>query len=60
MMVLLITALVLVLTTGVIVDFLICLHMVEKHRHRILFRLQSPRKQTEVKTEQKQLARLRE
>ena len=59
-MVLLITALVVVLITSVIVDFLICLHMVGKHRQRVLFRLQGPRKQGEVKTEQKQLARLRE
>jgi hypothetical protein len=40
-----------ILITSVIVDFLICLHMLEKHRHRILFRLQGPRKQAEVKTE---------
>jgi len=59
-MVLLITALVLVLITGVIVDFLICLHMLERHQQRILFRMQGPRKQAKVKTEQKQLARLRE
>ena len=39
---LLMTALVLILITGVIVDVLICLHMIGKHQQRMLYKLQRP------------------
>ena len=60
MIVLLITALVLILITGVIVDVLICLHMVSKHQQRILYKSQRPRKQDEPKAEQRRIAKFKE
>ena len=57
MIVLLITALMLILITGVIVDVLICLHMVSKHQQRILFKLERPRKQDDAKAERRRMSR---